>query len=124
MSGATKGTFESDPLMTGLPLSLRHVAARPSRLRGLIVGISILGALFALPASIVLAQGDEGTPEQREACTPDAMHLCNAYIPDAERVKECLAQHVGDLSAACREVFEKGQKSGPALAADPQHKNK
>ncbi|MGA2636378.1 hypothetical protein [Methylocella sp.] len=78
------------------------------------------GALFAVSTSAVSAQPslkgmpgapdqgaqEQGTPEQRAACTPDAFSLCHAYIPDAERVKNCLIEHVNELSPPCREVFE------------------
>jgi hypothetical protein len=80
----------------------------------------LAAALLAVSASAALSQSlqgmpengtqEQGTPEQREACTPDAFNLCHDYIPDAERVKQCLIQHVNDLSAPCREVFEHGEK--------------
>jgi hypothetical protein len=56
--------------------------------------------LSALAASTsALAQG---TPEQRQACTPDAMSFCGEYIPDAGRVKACLLSKRQRLSPACR----------------------
>ncbi len=70
--------------------------------------VGVLGLSLVFSVSVAAAEGTEGTPEQKKACTPDAMHLCNQYIPDAARVKQCLADHVGDLSPACREVFEHG----------------
>lgn len=68
---------------------------RPSRL-GL--------ALLALPlgAAAALAQG---TPAQRAACAPDAMRLCRAEIPDAERVAGCLRRERANLGPACRQVM-------------------
>ncbi len=69
----------------------------------MIIQRSLLASALFSPLA---ALATEGTPEQKKACTPDAMHLCNQYIPDAEKVKKCLADHVGDLSPACKEVFE------------------
>ncbi|VFU09666.1 conserved hypothetical protein [Methylocella tundrae] len=89
---------------TGLAAANPSVRAARAKRGGL------LGVIFAFSASAACAQGLEGTPEEREACTPDALNLCQAYIPDAERIKECLIQHVSDLSPACREVFEPKQK--------------
>ncbi len=86
---------------------IRRVEAHPVRRAGLV------GALLALSVSAAAAQGYEGTEEERVACTPDAMSLCNAYIPDAGRVKECLIQHVSDLSPACRDVFEAKRRTEP-----------
>ncbi len=58
------------------------------------------------------AQDERGTPEQRAACTPDALQLCTSYIPDPARVESCLRLRKADLSEACRAVFE----NGPATA--------
>ncbi|ACA15145.1 conserved hypothetical protein [Methylobacterium sp. 4-46] len=58
---------------------------------------AVLG-LLALQAP-ALAQG---TPEQRQACTPDAMSLCGPFIPDAVRVKACLLHNRQRLTPACR----------------------
>lgn len=86
------------------------ITANPLMRAAVIKRSVLLGIVFALSASAVCAQGLEGTPEEREACMPDALNLCQAYIPDAERIKECLIQHVSDLSPACREVFGPKQK--------------
>ena len=47
----------------------------------------------------------QGTPEQQQACTPDAMNLCGEYIPDVGRVKACLMSKRRSLSPACRAAF-------------------
>ena len=52
------------------------------------------------------AQENQGTAEQRAACTPDAFRLCSAYIPDPSGVEACLRQRKSDLSAACKAVFD------------------
>lgn len=71
----------------------------------------VLGAaIFALSSAAALAQGIEGTPEEQAACTPDALKLCQTEIPDAERVKVCLVEHVSELTPACREVFTHRKK--------------
>jgi hypothetical protein len=65
--------------------------------------IAVLAAFFTTTA---FAQDNQGTPEQRAACAPDAFRLCSRYIPDAARVENCLRQNAADLSDACRSVFE------------------
>ena len=79
------------------------------------IGAVFLGAFFGaaliMITSVALSQELEGTPEQREACTPDAMKLCSDFIPDPGRVKGCLIQHVAALSLPCRGVFEKHRGS-------------
>jgi hypothetical protein len=57
--------------------------------------------LVALPAS-ALAQG---TQAQRDACTPDAIRLCGAYMPDPGRVEACLRAAGPNLNRPCYDVF-------------------
>jgi hypothetical protein len=59
-----------------------------------------------LSGATAFAQENQGTPEQRAACTPDAFRLCSAYIPDPARVEGCLRLRKADLSDACRAVFD------------------
>jgi hypothetical protein len=65
-----------------------------------------LALTFApLPAAAQQPQG-QWTQEQRAACEPDAMRLCNQYVPDVQRVTACMQHYRRYLSAACRKVFE------------------
>jgi hypothetical protein len=43
----------------------------------------------------------------RAACTPDAMRLCSAEMPDVRRVVACMSAHAGELSQACRAAFDR-----------------
>ncbi|WP_083786566.1 hypothetical protein [Methylobacterium nodulans] len=61
--------------------------------------VACLGFSLLALSSPALSQG---TPEQQQACTPDAMNLCSEYIPDAGRVKTCLMSKRRNLSSACR----------------------
>jgi hypothetical protein len=45
------------------------------------------------------------TPEQQQACTPDAFRLCNAEIPDVDRVTACMVRNKSQLSPGCRAFF-------------------
>jgi hypothetical protein len=47
------------------------------------------------------------TQEDADACTPDAMRLCQNAIPDAGRVAQCLVQNKQQLSPACAGVFSR-----------------
>jgi hypothetical protein len=47
------------------------------------------------------------TQEDADACTPDAMKLCQAAIPDVGRVTDCLIQNKRGLSAACAAVMNR-----------------
>jgi hypothetical protein len=54
-----------------------------------------------------LAQADEGTPEQRAACTTDAFRLCASSIPNVQAVKACMVMNKAKLSTGCRATFPK-----------------
>ena len=61
---------------------------------------------LALPVGILLgslgAASAQGSDAAREACTPDAMRLCNEFIPDEGKVKSCMLSKRSQLSEACR----------------------
>jgi hypothetical protein len=67
---------------------------------------SAIGFLFALVAGgSVHAQ--QGTPEQRRACTPDVYRLCAGEIPNVRAITACLRRQKSSLSSACAAVFER-----------------
>jgi hypothetical protein len=72
--------------------------------------------LLALPVAFMLtgpsAAADKGTPEQRQACAPDAMRLCSDFIPDVPKITTCMNAKFSQLSKACQ------------LAMRPKHKHK
>ena len=74
----------------------------------------IAAAATVLCATSAFAQENNGTPEQRAACTTDAFRLCSSYIPDATMVETCLRQNKSGLSNACRSAFEQG--TGPVAS--------
>ena len=43
--------------------------------------------------------------QQRQACTPDVMRLCNNYVPDIPQIVACLKRERQNLSPACALVF-------------------
>jgi hypothetical protein len=49
-----------------------------------------------------------GTQEMQQACTPDVMRLCNAEIPDVERITACMKRNRFNLSPACKPIFGVG----------------
>jgi hypothetical protein len=46
------------------------------------------------------------TQADASACTPDALRLCAAYIPNAKAIESCLRANRARLSSACFTVFE------------------
>jgi hypothetical protein len=69
----------------------------------------------ALSVSTLPAAGQGYSQEQEQACTPDAMRLCGAYIPDVDRITVCMIQNKSQLSPACRAHF----RPDPSSAAAP-----
>ena len=61
---------------------------------------------LVLPASLLLANLDgaaaQGTQEQRQACTPDAIRLCSDFIPDVPKITKCMKAKYKQLSEPCR----------------------
>jgi len=68
--------------------------------------LALVVAMVTLVGATAFAQENRGTPEQRAACTSDALRLCGAYIPDPSGVEACLRLKKSDLSEACRAVFD------------------
>jgi len=71
---------------------------------------------LALPIGMLLgslnAAGAQGNEAAREACTPDAMRLCNEFIPDEAKVKSCMLRKRSELSEACRLAMRSGPTGG------------
>jgi len=61
---------------------------------------------LTLPAGLLLiglhAAAAQGTPEERHACTPDAMRLCSDFIPDVPKITKCMIAERAQLSKECR----------------------
>jgi hypothetical protein len=65
---------------------------------------------LALPVGLLLASllaslggaDAQGTPEQRQACTPDAIRLCSDFIPDVPKITKCMKAKYKELSEPCR----------------------
>ncbi len=73
-----------------------------------------IAAAAVFCATAALAQG---TAEQREACTPDALRLCADTIPDVGRTSACMRAHKTELSPRCRAAFAPEAAPAPTLAA-------
>lgn len=75
-------------------------------------GLALAAVLFAPVGS---TSAIAYTPEQEQACTPDAMRLCGAYIPDVDRITACMIERKSQLSPECRQFFrpEPEEVAGP-----------
>jgi hypothetical protein len=77
-----------------------------------------LGLALAIPlaASNIPTPASAYTPEQQQACTPDAMRLCGEYVPDVERITACMIARKSQLSPECRQFFRPGPEPEEADA--------
>jgi len=82
-------------------------SAQP-KLRAIIAGAALLGLTLTFASLPAIAQ--QWTQQQRAACEPDAMRLCQQYVSDIGRVRACMSRYRRYLSPACRAVFEGGAK--------------
>jgi hypothetical protein len=59
------------------------------------------------------------TPEQQQACTPDAMRLCGNFVPDVDRITACMIANKSQLSPECRRFFRAGPEPGEGADGQP-----
>jgi hypothetical protein len=64
-------------------------------------GVAILGLVWVAGFAPAPAAA-QGTPEQQQACTPDVMRLCNAFVPDVAKITVCMKHNWASVSPACR----------------------
>ena len=77
-------------------------------MRGMFATALVLGAIVALPLGAARAESQE----DREACTPEVHRQCGQYIPDRERIVQCLKYNMKQLVPACRRVMSRPYKAG------------
>jgi hypothetical protein len=71
----------------------------------------------ALSISLLSSAAQAYTPEQQQACTPDAFRLCGDAIPDVDRVTACMIRNKSQLSPGCRAFFRPAEPEAVAPVA-------
>jgi len=59
------------------------------------------------------------TPEQQQACSPDAMRLCGEFVPNVDAITACMIQKKAQLSPECAVFFRRGPEPGDVRAGAP-----
>lgn len=74
------------------------------------LGSFACAALFGAALAVLIppATGHAYTPEQQQACTPDAMRLCGEFVPNVDAITACMIQKKSQLSPQCRPFFRSG----------------
>src|SRR5262249_62079574 len=78
-----------------------------------------LALAAALSASFVPTAVQAYTPEQQQACTPDAMRLCGEFVPDVDRITACMIARKSQLSPECRQFFRPDPEPGEQATEPP-----
>jgi hypothetical protein len=75
---------------------LRRISTFRLAAAAVTLGLVCAAGLAPAPASA------QGTPEQQQACTPDVMRLCSAFVPDIPKITVCMNHNWKSVSPACR----------------------
>jgi hypothetical protein len=82
---------------------------------------SLAAAAFALALGVLALPGTgfAYTPEQQQACTPDAMNLCGEFVPDVDAITACMIRKKAQLSPQCAAFFRRGPEPDEVRAGQP-----
>ena len=80
--------------------------------------IRTLSVAAVISLTAFAAHAAEGTAEQRNACMGDAFRLCSSHIPNIEAITTCMRTNKSKLSAPCKLVFDKSDKTKVASRKD------
>jgi hypothetical protein len=61
--------------------------------------------IWATPSFAQSPALQQESAEDRQACTDDAFQHCGDFVPDRDRVYQCLVKKVKTISPACRKVL-------------------
>ena len=78
----------------------------------------------AVIAATILMMGHaaaQGTPEQRAACTGDALSFCGEFVPNVELITACLRKNLKKISPECRAQFRPGTARSKPRATPVSH---
>ncbi|OAF06380.1 hypothetical protein AYJ54_17240 [Bradyrhizobium centrolobii] len=82
---------------------------------------SLAAAISGIALAILIQPGAgfAYTPEQQQACSPDAMRLCGEFVPNVDAITACMVQKKAQLSPPCRVFFRQGPEPGEVRAGRP-----
>jgi hypothetical protein len=73
----------------------------------LFAGLALLAMIAASDAGWARSsQPADGTRQQRMDCADDARFVCSRFIPDVDRITQCMTANRRQLSPQCRRHFQ------------------
>ena len=81
--------------------------------------LAAAGLALALAVLVQPGTGFAYTPEQQQACTPDAMSLCGEFVPNVDAITACMIRKKSQLSPQCRAFFRQGPEPDEDRAGAP-----
>jgi hypothetical protein len=78
----------------------------------------LAAATFGVALAVMIQPGVSFayTPEEQQACSPDAMRLCGDFVPNVDAITACMIKKKAQLSPQCKAFFRQGPEPGEAAA--------
>jgi hypothetical protein len=92
--------------------AFRFERSIPAAVSALAFGVAL--AVLVQPGSSLAY-----TPEQQQACSPDAMRLCGEFVPNVDAITACMIQRKAQLSPECKVYFRPDPEPVTARAGKP-----
>jgi hypothetical protein len=93
-------------------------------MRAFLRTLRFIGRLV-IPGSIIIGgivAANAQSEEVKQACTPDAMRLCQEFIPDRAKITHCMMSKRSQISAPCRAAMRaEGQRHRKRVAFHRRH---
>jgi hypothetical protein len=85
----------------------------------------LAAATAGLALWLVAAPASAQAPDAADRCTPDVMRLCSEFVPDADRIVQCLKVKRKQLSPSCASALQpQGSKSSSSKSSSSKSKKK
>lgn len=81
--------------------------------------LAVAGLSLALAVLVLPRAGFAYTQEEQQACSPDAMRLCNEFIPNVDAITACMIKKKAQLSPQCAVFFRRGPEPREQRAGKP-----
>ena len=75
----------------------------------LIVGSLLMLATVDVASARMVSDKERQRQQAEHLCYNDVQKLCNADIPNEDKIAACMKVHRAELSAGCRRIFDGGK---------------